>query len=238
MSMASNPNPPIAVLWDMDGVIIDTGESHYLAWMQILPEYGIDMNRDIFTRTFGMNNDTLLRVLMGDNADPALVDEISGRKEQRFREIAAATTKILPGVRDWLQTLQSMGVRQAIASSAPPANIDLHLDIQGIRPYFDAIVSGNDMPGKPAPDVYLEAARQVDAQPARCVVIEDAVAGVEGARRAKMKCIAVTTTNPAAALASADVIVPNLADLPVETVFQLLNSGQKSQILDGHFDER
>ena len=79
-----------------------------------------------------------------------------------------------------------------------------------------------NMPGKPEPHVFLEAARQVDVPPARCVVIEDAVPGVEGARRAGMKCIAVTTTNPAAALTTADIVVPTLADLPPSSVFQLL----------------
>ena len=111
---------------------------------------------------------------------------------------------------------------QAVASSAPQANIDVLLDALGIRAYFEAEVSAEKMPGKPNPAVFLEAARRVGHTPDRCVVVEDAIAGVAAAKSAGMACLAVTNTNPAAALSAADLIVDNLADLPADAFDRLL----------------
>ena len=110
-----------------------------------------------------------------------------------------------------------------IASSAPPANIDALIDELEIRPYFDVLVSGVDMPGKPDPALFLEVARRIDVPPTRCVVVEDAIAGVEAAKRAGMSCIAVTTTNPEEVLRAADVVVCRLDALPATAFDHLLD---------------
>jgi len=112
-----------------------------------------------------------------------------------------------------------MGVHQAIASSAPQANIDVLIDELQIRDFFEVLVSGYDMPGKPNPDVFLKAADLMDIPPMNCIVIEDAVAGVRAAKMAGMRCVAVTTTNPAHLLSEADIIVDRLDVLPVESLF-------------------
>jgi beta-phosphoglucomutase-like phosphatase (HAD superfamily) len=111
-----------------------------------------------------------------------------------------------------------------VASSAPPANIDALIDELVLRPYFDTLVSGQDMPGKPDPALFLEVALQLDVAPERCVVVEDAVAGVEAAKRAGMKCVAVTTTNPAQVLDEADIVVDRLDALAQDTFLRLLNA--------------
>jgi beta-phosphoglucomutase-like phosphatase (HAD superfamily) len=98
------------------------------------------------------------------------------------------------------------------------------IDELELRAYFAAIVTGYDLPGKPDPTLFLKAARQIDVPPERCVVVEDAVAGVEAAKRAGMKCIAVTTTNPAQALDEADVVVERLDELPPDTIKRLLGA--------------
>ena len=128
---------------------------------------------------------------------------------------------LLSGVR-WLGRLQDAGVRQAVASSAPPANIDQLIDGLALRPYFQAVVSTWGMAGKPDPGVFLEAARQVGVPPTRCLVVEDAIAGVTAAKRAGMACLAVTTTNTRAALAEADRVVDSLEELDDQTVDFLL----------------
>lgn len=209
------------VIWDMDGVLVDTGEFHFQAWSRALPEHGIPFTRESFRATFGMNNAGILTVLLGQTPAPELLTEISDRKEQLFRQAVRGGVQPLPGVLAWLERLKAAGMRHAIASSAPPANIDALVDELGLRTYFDAIVSGFDLPGKPDPAVFLKAARLIGVVPQRCVVVEDAVAGVGGARRAGMKCIAVTTTSPAQALKGADVIVERLDALPLDT-FELL----------------
>ena len=211
------------VLWDMDGVLIDTGEFHFQAWSQILSERAIPFSRELFQATFGMNNTGVLSALLERTPAPKFVAEISDRKEWLFRQAIKGHAQPLPGVRVWLENLKAAGVRQAVASSAPPANIDVLVDELGLRSYFDAIVSGVDLPGKPDPVVFLQAARQINVPPERCVVVEDAVVGVKAAQRAGMRCIAVTTTNPADALRNADVVVEGLDTLSEDTFERLLN---------------
>jgi beta-phosphoglucomutase family hydrolase len=210
------------VLWDLDGVLVDTGEFHFQAWSQTLLEYGIPFTRELFQTIFGMNNAGTLSVLLGGVPTPERLAEISERKERLFRQAVRGCARPLPGVRVWLERLKVDRVRQAVASSAPPANIDALVDELGLRPYFQAIVAGSDLPGKPDPAVFLKAASLIGVRPEQCVVVEDAVAGVEAARRAGMKCIAVTTTNPAHALRSADVVVERLDALPSDTFRRLL----------------
>lgn len=211
-------------LWDMDGVLVDTGEFHYRSWSQILPQYGIPFDRDRFQATFGMNNAGVIATLSGETPTQARVAEIGGRKEALFREIIRGQVQPLPGVLDWLERLQAWGFRQAMASSAPPANIDALVGELGLRPYFQAIISGAALPSKPDPTVFLQAAAAIDVAPEQCLVFEDAVAGVGAARRAGMRCIAVTTTNPAPALEDADLVVDRLDGLTQEAFWGLLDT--------------
>lgn len=217
------------VLWDMDGVLVDTGEFHYLAWKKVLPEYGIPISREVFQSTFGMNNEGVLTALLGYTPEPELLAEISERKEHYFRLAIRGRAQLLPGVARWLERLRQMGSRQAIASSAPRANIDALVEELNLRPYFQAIVSGVDLPSKPDPSVFLRAADMIGVPPEDCIVVEDSVAGVEAARRAGMACIAVTTTSSAEALQSADIVVARLDALP-ENAFSRLWSGGTSNM--------
>jgi HAD superfamily hydrolase (TIGR01509 family) len=210
------------VLWDMDGVLVDSGEFHFQAWSQALPEFGFQITRQFFLDTFGMNNAGILVRLLGHPPEPGLLNDISDRKEELFRRAVQGCAQPLPGVRDWLERLQAAGFRQAIASSAPQANIDALVDELGIRAYFAAAVSGAALLGKPDPALFLQAARTLEVAPERCIVVEDAVAGIEAARRAGMKCIAVTTTNPAQALQAADIVVERLDALPSDTFERLI----------------
>lgn len=210
------------VLWDMDGVLVDTGEFHFQAWREVLANYGITFSYEFHQETFGMNNTGILSLLLGDRLTPELLSEIGDRKEARFRAAVRGHAEALPGVCTWLERLHDVGARQGIASSAPMANIDTLIDELGLRGYFDAIVSGVDMPGKPEPVLFLEVALLLEIPPENCVVVEDAVAGVEAAKRAGMKCIAVTTTSPAEALRAADVVVDRLDALPASTFRRLV----------------
>ena len=153
------------------------------------------------------------------------LDRWTGRheeeKERRFRESIRGRVQALPGVQLWLERFKAAAIPQAIASSAPQANIDAIVDELGFRSYFTALVSGGNMPGKPDPAVFLEAARLIGIPTERNVVIEDAVAGVEAARRAGMKCVAVTTTNPKDALTSAHLVVDRLDALSWEELERL-----------------
>lgn len=214
------------VLWDMDGVMVDTGQAHFQSWVNVLSEYDIPFSREFFRDTFGMNNAGILSILLGDRLTPELLAEIADRKEYLFREAVRGSVEPMPGVIPWLERLQEAGFRQGIASSAPVANIDTLVDELGVRARFDAIVSGVDLPGKPEPILFLKVAGMLHVPPERCVVVEDAVAGVEAAKRAGMSCIAVTTTSPSSALGTADIVVDRLDDLPPDTFQKLLRGAE------------
>ena len=211
------------VLWDMDGVLVDTGEFHVRSWQDVLDDYGIAFNRVKFQQTLGMNNAGTIELLLGYKPEAGLVEAIARRKEEYFRQIIRGHVTPLPGVLDWLQHWHDQHIPMAVASSASSENIDFIIDALGIRSYFHSLVSGADIPGKPDPTVFLEAAQHLGLPPANCIVIEDSIAGVEAARRAGMRCIAVTTTNPAHALSAADLVVNSLAELSQESLQILFN---------------
>ncbi len=212
-----------AVLWDMDGVLIDTEMYHEQAWMETFADLGHPITRQVFKETFGMNNASILETILGERPSPEKIDEIGGQKEELFRALIHGKAELLPGVRDWLDQFKGWGMPMAMASSAPVDNIDALVDELEVRSYFNALVSGADLPGKPNPDVYLKAAKMIGAAPSQCIVIEDAIAGVAGALAAEMKCIAVTTTNPAEALKAAHLVLPDLRALTVGMVESLLD---------------
>jgi beta-phosphoglucomutase len=206
----------------MDGVIADTNELHFISWKAVLPEYGIEMTPDDHKNTFGMNNKRILTILMGEEPAPEILREISDRKEQAFRDFAREKVEPMPGVLKWLNTFQRWEFRQAIASSAPKENIDALVESMDLGRFFDACVSGFSLPAKPDPAVYLKAASEIKVPAERCIVIEDAVVGVEGAQRANMAAIGVTTTHPSDALREADIVVHRLEDLDESKVLALV----------------
>jgi len=214
-------NHKYAIIWDMDGVLVNTGEYHYQSWKQTFDELGMSFSREQFRATFGMNNAGILEIICGENLPADQEDKISERKEELFRQAIKGKAKLLPGVEKALKNFSEWHLKQAIASSAPPKNIEVLVKELEIGKYFDATVSGFDILGKPDPGVFLKTARQLGVEPERCVVIEDAIAGVEGANRAGMKCIAVTTTNTTDALSKADLIFDNLEELTQHTLFKL-----------------
>ena len=215
------------ILWDLDGVLVDTAEYHFHSWKEVLMDYGISLDRGAFQKTLGMNSASSVKILMGNQPDPELIDHVITRKEAIFRELIQNEIALLPGVLEWLQWFHARHMPMAVASSAPPENIDYLIDTLQIRSFFNELVSGAEMPGKPNPDVFLEAAKRLNLSPAVCIVIEDSIAGVEAARQAGMRCIAVATTNPAHLLSAANLVVENLAGLNQPSFLKL--SGQLNQ---------
>lgn len=217
----TNQLPISAVLWDMDGVIVDTYDGHLRAWQHTFIELGHPITQADFTRTFGMNNRLILHTLLGYDLPEEELQRVSDSKEAYFREGIRGSAQLLPGVADWLKRFDEQGLKQAVASSAPQENVDALLDELGIRNCFQAEVAGASMRGKPDPSIFLLAAERLGVEAHNCLVIEDAIAGVEAAGRAGMKCVAVLTTNPAEKLADADVIVKDLSYLDIEMLKNL-----------------
>ena len=209
-----------AVLWDMDGTLIDSEELHWIAWRETMAGQGQSITHEQFLSSFGQRNDTIISGWLGAIATPELIAKIGDAKEKRYRDLIQKNgISPLPGVAQWIHRLHEQQWLQAIASAAPRPNVDVVLDALNAAPCFQAIVSAEDVSkGKPDPEVYLTAAAKVGASPARCVVVEDAPAGIEGARRAGMRSIGVSRTSKHL---DADVVVPSL-DLLQPDVFEAL----------------
>lgn len=215
--------PPKAVIWDMDGVIVDTAACHLQAWQRLWAEQGVAFTAEQFRRTFGQRTTEIIRGILGPDVPAEEVCALGERKEAYCRELLRRQLHVLPGVRELLAALEQAGFRQALASSAPRQNVELILEALDVGRYFSAVVSEADVTlGKPNPQIFLLAATRLGVEPRRCLVIEDAVAGVQAAKSAGMRCLAVTTTHPGARLAAADRIVQSLAEVGVADIEVLL----------------
>jgi HAD superfamily hydrolase (TIGR01509 family) len=207
----------------MDGTLLDSAEYHWLAWRDILHAEGYPITYDEFKATFGQRNDTILRGYFGADLLDAEVERVGGAKEARYRDLVRERgITLLPGVGVWLARLREAGWRQAIASAAPLANVQAIVAALNIAPFFHAIVSAEDVRrGKPDPQVFLLAAERLGTPPTRCVVVEDAPAGIEAAHRAGMRAIGVRTSH---AGLSGDIAVDTLDKLPDDAFERLLGS--------------
>ncbi len=213
-----NPQNP-AILWDMDGTIFDSKACHYQTWKYTLNQFGFDFSQEDFDATFGRNNHATITLLLGFDPDPELFEDIVKIKEAYFRKLAPQATRLVPGVINWLTDARSFNLPQGLASSAPMENIQSLLVNFNLTEYFDQIVSGEHLPAKPEPDVFLKAAQALGRPPENCWVIEDSQPGVEAAKNAGMTCIAVTTNLPPTKLKSADLILEDFLK-PLESVLK------------------
>ncbi len=215
----------------MDGTLVDTAEQHFAAWQDIAREIGRPFSREDFVATFGRRNPEIIREVLDPSASATAIADIGEKKEAAYRAaIQRDGVRLLPGAQALIEALARQGWRQAIASSAPRANLDLILDLTGVRAAFAAIVSAEDTTrGKPDPEVFLIAANRLQAPPDRCVVFEDAVAGVAAARAAGMACVAVSSpghhSEESLLAAGAQRVVRSLAELFADDVNALLVGG-------------
>jgi beta-phosphoglucomutase len=179
---------------------------------------GIAIKREQFLAGFGQRNDSILPRWLGAASSPELIARIGDAKEELYRALIRKNgISPLPGVSDWLGRLQEQEWLQAIASAAPRANIDVVLEALSAANRFEGIVSAEDVhKGKPDPEVYLTAASRLGVPPDRCIVVEDAVAGIEGARSARMRSIGVSRNgkylDADIAVCSLDQLEPNAFD--------------------------
>lgn len=211
-----------AVLWDMDGTLADSSAYHWRSWQAVLAEEGVGITEADFRATFGQRNEEILRVWLGPDADAARIRRVGEAKEVAYRGfVKAEGIAPLPGAAEWVRTLHEGGWRQAIASSAPRRNVEVMHAALSFRGLIDTLVGAEDVSaGKPDPEVFLVAAARLEVDPARCVVVEDAEAGIEAARRAGMRSVGVGGP----AVRAADFVVQSLADLPPHTFDELVGA--------------
>ena len=216
----------LAIIWDMDGTIVDTAELHFAAWQTVFTSRHIPFSREDFRRGFGMRNDSIIRDILGPRATPEEIDAISREKTGLFRDaVNRQGVHAMPGAKELLTALHERGVPMAVASSAPRQNAETFLQLLGIENLFQAVVSGEEVThGKPAPDIFLLAAKKLGAEAHCCVVIEDAVGGIAGAHAAGMHSIGVAANHTRESLKLADLVVDSLAQVSAADIEKLLQT--------------
>jgi beta-phosphoglucomutase family hydrolase len=215
----------IGAIFDWDGVVIDSPAHHEKSWELLALETGRTLPEGHFKRGFGKKNQLIIPEILAWSNDPEEIEWLGDRKEELYRQLVGeGGMTVLPGSRELLAALKEAGIPRAVGSSTSRTNLEAIFISTGLGEFFDVVVSAEDViNGKPAPDVFLKAAQLLGVAPERCVVFEDALFGIEAARRAGMKVIAVATTNPLELLCHADRAVQTLNEISVEKLQSLFS---------------
>jgi beta-phosphoglucomutase len=219
---------PRAVIFDMDGVLVNSYRAHLLSWQRTAHRFDVAMNEGDFARTFGRTSREVIRALWPDRFDDRQLAEFDAAKEQAFREILESDFPEMPGADKLIRALHDAGFKLAIASSAPPENVELAQRRLRSGELFSATVNGREVKhGKPDPEVFLIAARKLGVAPNRAVVIEDAPVGIEAAKRAGMRAIALIGTAPRERLLekNADLVVGSLDEISPDQLSRPIEAG-------------
>ena len=204
----------IALIFDLDGVLVDSMPFHTLAWQRYLKLLGVD-GEDVAKRMHGRRNDELVRDFLGPDVPAHVVSDHGAAKERLFRSMMAPelSARLVPGIASLLSRAERRPV--ALASNAEPANVAFLLDGAGLRRWFQVIADGSQVEHpKPAPDIYLLAARQLGVAPRNCIVFEDSPVGIAAARAAGMRVVGVQTHSQR--LENVDLAVQNFLDPELE----------------------
>lgn len=221
-----------AVVFDMDGVLVDSWRAHFESWRTVCRERGRELSEAEFAAGFGRTSREVLEGLFGPGAlSPQEIAELDRRKEALYRRMVEHELPVVDGAVELAHELARAGFALAVGSSGPPENVELVVERTGLRPLLGAIVTGADVArGKPDPEIFLTAARRLGIPARRCAVIEDAPVGIRAARAAGMLAIGFSGTGrPAAELAEAgaDLVVGSLRELSADEIAQRLDARQQ-----------
>jgi HAD superfamily hydrolase (TIGR01509 family) len=224
--MDPNPLLPAAVIFDMDGVLVDTSPFHIRKWEALLADHGIVFDRKALPKlVLGPANEPTLRHFFGNRITADDGRRLSEELEAKFRKAFAPHAKPIPGVERLICECHDHGVLVALASAAISKNVNFILEALELRPFFHVILTGDEITeSKPHPEIYAKTAQKLGLLPAHCVAIEDSFVGIEAAKRAGMKCVAVASTFTAPELRAhthADLVIQNLEALNLEKLREL-----------------
>ena len=215
------------VIFDWDGVIVDSSDLHLKSWEALANELKLPLPNDHFEKGFGKRNETIIPQILGWSKDPAQINHWGKRKEEIYRELGNKDgIKLARGSKDFLKLTPSSIFRCSVGTSTERKNVELAISQHDLSKYFLGAACSEDVSrGKPDPEVFLEAAKILSITPKNCVVFEDSPHGIEAAKRAGMKTVALTTTHPSTTFMhlNPDLLVASLADLGVDQVEKLFS---------------
>jgi beta-phosphoglucomutase family hydrolase len=186
----------LALIFDMDGVIVDSNPLHREAWIAFNRRHGLETTEAMLQGMYGRRNDQIVRDFFGGGLPPEEVAALGSAKEEVYREMVAGRIEqmLVPGLRPFLDRYQ--GAPLAVASNAEPENVDFLLDRAGLRRYFRVVVDGHQVHRpKPHPEIYQRVAALLGIDPRNCLVFEDSHSGIAAARAAGMRVIGIRTTH-------------------------------------------
>lgn len=225
------------VIFDMDGVLVDSSQAHFEAWQWLGEREGTPFTRELFQQTFGMHNGQILPHWLGRSLTQAEIAHLGQAKEARYRELAPRLMRPIEGVVELVRGLRHLGARLAVGSSGPLDNIQLVLRALEVEDQFDALSTGEDvLHGKPDPEVFLVAARRLGLEVGQCLVVEDAPQGIEAARRAQMAVLAISSSRPAEELL-ADRVVESFRGLAPAELEALILRRERSPVAGSQVPE-
>ena len=216
-------NEKIAVIFDMDGVLVENSEFHDEAWRLTCLKHGkIITNQDV-RNGFGGSNKILVQNLLGI-FDQKIIEKIAIEKEKLYRDIFEKSLRLPLGLMNLLNELKQKNVCMAVATSAPPENLHFVIDKLGIRNYFDALVDESQIKNcKPDPEIYILAANKLGVPISNCLVFEDSIFGIQSGKAAGMKVIGITTSFGAEQIKMADLIITSFTEISLERIKKLLS---------------
>jgi beta-phosphoglucomutase len=216
----------VAVIFDMDGVIVDTNPYHKIALHQFCARYGYSLADDeLRNKIYGRPNKEWIANLFQRKLTPAELSDYGEEKEKLFRDLYEKDITLLPGLRDFLVKLKAENIPIAIGTSAPRSNVDFVLEKTGLAEFFNVILDESNVDrGKPDPEIYLKVAARLGVPPSRCIVFEDSLSGVLSAEAAGAMVVGVTTTHTREELSHTKLSIPNFVGLvPAELIQPLFN---------------
>jgi beta-phosphoglucomutase len=219
----NHPGTDYAVIFDMDGVLVDNMEFHKKAWKKFMQKYSPDTNLKEFSRHFGKTNGDLIEILFNHSLTQDEIQNLAEEKEAMYRDIYAPFVSPTPGLISFLRRLEDQKTEMVVATSAPDSNVNFVMNKTGLRKYFKRIIDSSQIrKGKPDPEIYRLAAGQTRCPVMRCLVFEDSCPGIESARKAGMKVIGVATTYSPEKLKGAERIIRDFTKISPDDVRAVL----------------
>lgn len=218
----------LAVIFDMDGVIVDNHQYHLKSWLSFFEKHNISMSEDEYKQKVnGRPMQEVILDLFDKDMSPEQASALGNEKEILYRDMYRKDIKPAAGLKQFLDILVQNNIPRAVATSAPPANVQFTMENTGLATYFPAIVDGTMVhKGKPDPEVYLIAAKKLNMPPEQCIVFEDAMLGIQSGKNAGMKVVGVATTHTRQELeqANTDLVIGNFENLRIEQLKALIKS--------------
>ena len=215
--------PAFAVIFDMDGVIVDSNPFHKIALRQFCEKHGYHLSdEELKSRIFGRTNKDWLMSLFDGKVTDQQIKDFEDEKESLFREIFSLHIKPVEGLIPFLEMLETRKIPRAVATSAPPVNVRFTLEKTGTQKFFQVVVDGDMVENsKPHPEIYLKTIAAIHFPPERCIVIEDSLSGITAGHKAGCKVIGITTTHIREELSETDLIIDHFNDLTIDDLIKL-----------------